>query len=128
MDTKPIMTINGQELPLNSRSGLLDTTRAVHLGLVFDMSLPSCIHYLCKEGFNSTTIALLTGGKPHFKCSDYPLIEGSDGLNYLSMHLQLHVDDKSFKGVYRCGFLMSSGPRPRCVIGSSGELMDRVPP
>ncbi|GAB4833420.1 hypothetical protein Ancab_031663 [Ancistrocladus abbreviatus] len=97
---KPIMTVNGQELPINSGSGLLDPTRAVHPGLVFDMSLPSYIRYLCKEGYNSTTIALLTGGKPHFKCSDYPSAEGSDGLNYPSIHLQLRVNDKSFKGVY----------------------------
>ncbi|GAB4833546.1 hypothetical protein Ancab_031789 [Ancistrocladus abbreviatus] len=97
---KLIMTINGQELSLNSGSGQLDPTRVAHPSLVFNMSLPSYIRYLCKEGYNSTIIALLIGGKPHFKCFDYPLTKGSNGLNCPSMHLQLHVDDKSFKGVH----------------------------
>ncbi|GAB4833422.1 hypothetical protein Ancab_031665 [Ancistrocladus abbreviatus] len=98
---KPIRIVNGQELPLNSGLDLLDPTKAVHAGLVFNMSMPSYIHYLCKEGYNNTIIALLIGGKPHLQCSDYPLAEGSNGLNYPSMHLKLHDDDKSFKGVYQ---------------------------
>ncbi|GAB4856426.1 hypothetical protein Ancab_014344 [Ancistrocladus abbreviatus] len=101
MTTAKPMIVNGQEAPLSSGSGLIDPTGAVHPGLVFDTSLSNYIRYLCKEGYNSTFLALLTGGKPHFRCSDYPLAEGSDGtLNYPSMHLQINIDDTSFRGVY----------------------------
>ncbi|KAI8560150.1 hypothetical protein RHMOL_Rhmol04G0233500 [Rhododendron molle] len=44
---------------------------------------------LVTTGYNSTTIHLLTGGKKQYNCSTFPTAEGTDGLNYPSMHFQL---------------------------------------
>ncbi|GMH30151.1 hypothetical protein Nepgr_031994 [Nepenthes gracilis] len=100
MTTAKPMIANGSHAPLDSGSGLLNPTAAVHPGLVYDMSLGSYVSYLCKEGYNGTTIGLLAAGKPHLKCSDFPQARGSDGLNYPSMHLQLLADDTDFSTVF----------------------------
>ncbi|GAB2300699.1 hypothetical protein Dimus_034737 [Dionaea muscipula] len=97
---KPVI-VDGIESPLNSGSGLLNPTGAVNPGLVYDVTLSSYVSYLCKEGYNSTTLSLLFGGdKPEVKCSDYPRARGADGLNYPAMHLQLFIDDTSYSATF----------------------------
>lgn len=83
------MKFKDVEAELASGSGQINPTKAVHPGLVYDLSLSSYIRFLCKEGYNSTTIGMLMGGKKRYKCSDFKPARGSDGLNYPSMHTQL---------------------------------------
>lgn len=59
--------------------------KAVHPGLVYDISMNDYISFLCKEGYNSTDIRKLIGGKKKYNCSDFKPALGTDGLNYPSM-------------------------------------------
>ncbi|GAB2229583.1 hypothetical protein Droror1_Dr00013830 [Drosera rotundifolia] len=98
---KPIV-VNSVENPLDSGSGLLNPVKAVHPGLVYDLSLRSYLQYLCKEGYDSNLIAQLygSGDKPQVKCSDFPPAMGKDGLNYPSFHLQLQIDQMTYHAAY----------------------------
>lgn len=69
-------------------SGELNPTGAVHPGLVYDLNLESYISLLCKEGYNNSDIAKLMGKK--VSCSSYKPAEGTDGINYPSMHIQVN--------------------------------------
>lgn len=42
-------------------SGLLNPTKAVDPGLVFDASPSDYIDFLCKQGYNTSTLRLVTG-------------------------------------------------------------------
>lgn len=83
------MKIKDQFAELSSGSGQINPVKAVNPGLVYDIPMRSYISFLCKEGYNGTAIALLTGGKKKFNCSSFKPAHGTDGLNYPSMHLQL---------------------------------------
>ncbi|KAK9289527.1 hypothetical protein L1049_007682 [Liquidambar formosana] len=63
-------------------------------------STNSYIRFLCKEGYNSTTIALLTGGKHRYSCSNFKPAQGTDGLNYPSMHIQHKNPNSSISAVF----------------------------
>jgi len=92
---------SGFENPLNSGSGLLNPAEAVHPGLVYDLQVKDYIKYLCKEGYNSTTVSMLVGGtKPHFNCTKFGRPQGTDGLNYPSMHVQLPIDNTHVSAVF----------------------------
>ncbi|GAB2272206.1 hypothetical protein Dimus_007026 [Dionaea muscipula] len=96
----PIVENGVESSPLNSGSGLLNPKKAVHPGLVYDLTIISYIRYLCKEGYNSTTLALLFCDKRKLNCSDYPPARGADGLNYPSMHLQLQRREINYTAVF----------------------------
>lgn len=83
------MKIEQPDGPLGSGSGQLSPQKALHPGLVYDIPQSGYIRFLCKEGYNSTTIGLLTGGKKKHKCSNFRPAVGSDGINYPSMYLQI---------------------------------------
>ncbi|XP_057954687.1 subtilisin-like protease SBT4.15 [Malania oleifera] len=89
MTTATPMKIKEPDAELGSGSGQINPVQAVHPGLVYDIPISSYIRFLCKEGYNSTTIRLLTGGKKQFNCSQFKPAWGTDGLNYPTMHLQL---------------------------------------
>ncbi|XP_030453729.1 subtilisin-like protease SBT4.15 [Syzygium oleosum] len=89
MTTAVPMKIKDQFAELSSGSGQINPVKAVNPGLVYDIPMRSYISFLCKEGYNGTAIALLTGGKKKFNCSSFKPAHGTDGLNYPSMHLQL---------------------------------------
>lgn len=93
---------DGTENPLNSGAGLIDPLRAVHPGLVYDMGVSDYFPYLCNEGYNSTTISLISGkGSPKVSCSDYLPAPGSDGINnYPSMHLFCEVEQRTVSAVF----------------------------
>lgn len=95
---------------LASGAGQIRPTKAVSPGLVFDIDTTDYISYLCKEGFNFSTLASLTGNKED-KCSKFPVAQGADGLNYPSMHLQLTSPSSStFNAVfYRTVTYVGSG-------------------
>ncbi|XP_019071009.1 subtilisin-like protease SBT4.15 [Solanum lycopersicum] len=88
MTTATSMKIRPVGDELASGSGQINPRKAINPGLIYDLDINSYIGYFCKEGYNSTNIALLTGSKM-YNCSSIPKALGADGLNYPSMHLQL---------------------------------------
>lgn len=72
----------------------------MHPGLIYDLSTDSYISFLCKEGYNSTSLSLLIGGKQNHKCSDYKPALGTDGLNYPTMHIQLNNPQSRISAVF----------------------------
>lgn len=82
------MKIKSEDAEFGSGAGQINPTKAVHPGLVYDISLDSYISFLCKEGYNSTTIGLLVGSQ-EYNCSKIKPAQGTDELNYPTMHKQL---------------------------------------
>ncbi|XP_043711864.1 subtilisin-like protease SBT4.15 [Telopea speciosissima] len=79
-------------------AGQIDPVRAVQPGLIYDLDLNSYISYLCKEGYNETTLGLLSGTKD-LSCKG-KIEEGYDGLNYPSMNLNLE-NNKHISAVFK---------------------------
>ncbi|KAF5737468.1 subtilase family protein [Tripterygium wilfordii] len=100
MTTATPMRIKGEDAELGSGSGQINPLGAVHPGLVYDNNMSSYIRFLCKEGYNSTTIGLLLGGKKKYDCSSFKPAQGTDGLNYPSMHVQLQSPNSSISAVF----------------------------
>jgi hypothetical protein len=94
------MKIKEVDAELGSGSGQIDPTKAVHPGLVYDIPMTSYIRFLCKEGYNSTTIGLLVGGKRKFDCTKFKPALGTDGLNYPTMHTQLKSASSSISATF----------------------------
>lgn len=84
---------------LGSGSGQINPARALHPGLVYDINMNSYIAFLCKQGYNSTSIGLLIGRKI-FNCSTVEPPPGTDGLNYPTMHIQLMTHNSSISAVF----------------------------
>ncbi|XP_065855065.1 subtilisin-like protease SBT4.15 [Euphorbia lathyris] len=100
MTTATPMNIKDEYAELGYGSGQINPTSAVHPGLVYDISISSYLRFLCKEGYNSTTLGKLMGGKQRFSCSDFKPAEGTDGLNYPSMHTQINATSSKFTAVF----------------------------
>ncbi|KAK8337074.1 hypothetical protein V6Z11_A09G163200 [Gossypium hirsutum] len=100
MTTATPMKIKDKYGELSSGSGQINPARAVHAGLIYDISESSYISFLCKEGFNSTTIDLLIRGKQKYNCSSFKPELGFDGLNYPSMHIQLNSTESRISAVF----------------------------
>ncbi|KAJ8537640.1 hypothetical protein K7X08_014180 [Anisodus acutangulus] len=98
--TTKSMKIRPVGAELASGSGQINPRKAINPGLIYDLDFDSYISYFCKEGYNSTNIALLTGSKK-YKCSSIPKAKGADGLNYPSMHLQLqHANESDISAIF----------------------------
>ncbi|KAL8064312.1 hypothetical protein ABFX02_01G081400 [Erythranthe guttata] len=69
-------------------SGHINPTSAVDPGLVFDASEADYVDFFCKQGYNTTTVRLITGDNS--SCASTTLGRGWD-LNYPSF--SLYVDD-----------------------------------
>ncbi|OMO68280.1 hypothetical protein COLO4_29782 [Corchorus olitorius] len=100
MTTATPMRIRDQYGELSSGSGQINPLRAVHPGLIYDIDESSYVSFLCKEGYNSTSIGILMGDKKKYKCSDFKKARGFDGLNYPSMHIQLGRKDTKISAVF----------------------------
>lgn len=100
MTTATPMKIKQDDAELGSGSGQINPIKAVHPGLVYDIRTSSYIRFLCKEGYNTTTIRLLTGGKHLYNCSDFSPAPGTDGLNYPSMNLHLELSTSAIAAVF----------------------------
>ncbi|XP_022962647.1 subtilisin-like protease SBT4.15 [Cucurbita moschata] len=99
MTTATPMKIKSEDAEFGSGAGQINPTKAVHPGLVYDISLNSYISFLCKEGYNSTTIGLLVGSK-EYNCSKIKPAQGTDGLNYPTMHKQLSDPGSAITAVF----------------------------
>ncbi|PON42841.1 Subtilase [Parasponia andersonii] len=100
MTTATSMKVKDKTGELGSGAGQIDPTKAVHPGLVYDLSMSSYIRFLCKEGYNGTTIALLLGGKKRYDCSNFRPAQGTDGLNYPTMHIHLKNPNSTVSAVF----------------------------
>ncbi|ESQ40268.1 hypothetical protein EUTSA_v10015584mg [Eutrema salsugineum] len=109
MTTATPMRIKGSEAELSYGSGQINPRRAIHPGLVYDITESSYLNFLCKEGYNSTTIGLLLGGNnktvkeytvKEYRCVDNKRGLGSDGLNYPSMHKQVSSTETKVSEVF----------------------------
>ncbi|KAL3536135.1 hypothetical protein ACH5RR_004596 [Cinchona calisaya] len=87
MTTAKPMKIKPHGDALASGAGLIDPVKALDPGLVYDIDVTSYISFLCKDGYNSSNIGLITGDKK-MHCANVPPAKGFDGLNYPSMHIQ----------------------------------------
>lgn len=85
---------------LSAGSGQINPVKAVHPGLVYDITYSSYLRFLCKEGYNGTAIGKLTGSKKKFNCSSLKPAKGTDGLNYPSMHIQLENATSGISAVF----------------------------
>ncbi|XP_015901941.3 subtilisin-like protease SBT4.15 [Ziziphus jujuba] len=101
MTTATPLIVKGREADLlGAGAGQINPVKAVHPGLIYDLSTNSYISFLCKEGYNSSDLSLLIGGKKKYKCSDFKPAQGTDGLNYPTMHIQLNNPQSRISGVF----------------------------
>jgi len=78
-------------------SGHINPIRAVNPGLVFDASEKDYVNFLCSQGYNTSTLRLLTGDSS--TCSNETTIWGARNLNYPSFALAV-VDGQPIQGVF----------------------------
>ncbi|ERN19433.1 hypothetical protein AMTR_s00069p00176100 [Amborella trichopoda] len=78
-------------------SGHIDPVRAVHPGLVYDAGVNDYIDFLCKQGYNTTTLRLITGDNTSSCASS--TYDKAWGLNYPSIALSI-ADGQPIKGVF----------------------------
>ncbi|XP_010495057.1 PREDICTED: subtilisin-like protease SBT4.15 [Camelina sativa] len=106
MTTATPMRIKGDEAELSYGSGQINPRRAIHPGLVYDITEDAYLRFLCKEGYNSTSIGLLIRNnknnttKTEYRCENFKRGLGSDGLNYPSMHKQVSSTDTKVSEVF----------------------------
>ncbi|KAL2323118.1 hypothetical protein Fmac_027497 [Flemingia macrophylla] len=129
MTTATPMRIKDETAELGSGSGQINPVRALNPGLVYNISMNSYIAFLCKEGYNSSGIGILIGTKD-FNCSGVDSPQGTDGINYPSMHVQIVPSNASisatfYRTVTNVGF-GSSTYRAK-VIAPEGLSVEVVP-
>ncbi|XP_073151934.1 subtilisin-like protease SBT4.15 [Henckelia pumila] len=84
---------------LSSGSGQIHPRAALHPGLIYDIDTEEYISFICKEGYNNTAVALITGNKK-YNCSNVRRAKGDDGINYPSIHTQLDKNVTEFSAVF----------------------------
>ncbi|KAK6126334.1 hypothetical protein DH2020_039906 [Rehmannia glutinosa] len=99
MTTSTPMKIKPLECELASGSGQIDPVKALHPGLIYDIDTISYISLLCRLGYTSKDIALLTGNNK-YNCSKIPQAKGADGINYPSIYFQVKIRESAFSAVY----------------------------
>lgn len=98
-DSATPMRIKDNMAELASGSGQINPVRALDPGLLYDINMNSYIAYLCKEGYNSTSIGILIGSKG-FNCSSIASPQGTDGINYPSMHTQIMSSNSTISAIF----------------------------
>ncbi|XP_020210520.2 subtilisin-like protease SBT4.15 [Cajanus cajan] len=99
MTTATPMRIKDKTAELGSGSGQINPVRALNPGLLYNISMNSYIAFLCKEGYNSSSIGIIIGTKG-FNCSTIDSPQGTDGINYPSMHVQIVPSNSSISAVF----------------------------
>ncbi|KAJ0027964.1 hypothetical protein Pint_35929 [Pistacia integerrima] len=130
MTTATPMEIKAEDAELGSGSGQINPLRARHPGLIYDISLNDYVRFFCKEGYNSTSIGLLLGGKKRFNCCSFKPAQGTDGLNYPSMHTQVKNKNSRISAVfYRTVTHVGYGESVyKAIVTSAKGLSIRVVP
>ncbi|EXC11906.1 hypothetical protein L484_005369 [Morus notabilis] len=78
-------------MEFSAGAGLLNPTKAVFPGLVYDASEKDCVEFLCKQGYNTTALGLISGDKS--VCRTAKRGRGWD-LNYPSLTLAVEDGQK----------------------------------
>ncbi|XP_050259827.1 subtilisin-like protease SBT4.15 [Quercus robur] len=98
MTTASELKIKDVQAELAYGAGQIDPVRALHPGLIYDVSKSDYIHFLCNEGYSGTALKVFTEEKTN--CSSIPDIGGHDALNYPSMYLQLNSANSSISAIF----------------------------
>uniref|UniRef100_A0A2N9JB11 Subtilisin-like protease SBT4.14 n=1 Tax=Fagus sylvatica TaxID=28930 RepID=A0A2N9JB11_FAGSY len=80
-------------------AGQVNPSRAASPGLVYDMDEMNYIQFLCNEGYNGSSLAVLVGSKS-INCSTLLPGLGYDALNYPTMQLSLKNNQEPTTGVF----------------------------
>ncbi|KAK7284883.1 hypothetical protein RJT34_19637 [Clitoria ternatea] len=99
MTTATPIKISDNLTELGTGSGQINPVSALHPGLLYDITENSYIAFLCKQGFNSSSIGLLISNK-RFTCASIKPTPGTDGINYPSMHIQLLSPSSNISAVF----------------------------
>ncbi|KAG2663811.1 hypothetical protein I3760_16G050300 [Carya illinoinensis] len=86
-----------EDLEFSYGSGHINPSKAIDPGLVYDSSEADYIDFLCKQGYNNTTIGLITGDNSSFCTTTGP--KRAWGLNYPSFSLPVE-DGSPIKAVF----------------------------
>ncbi|KAF8379385.1 hypothetical protein HHK36_028819 [Tetracentron sinense] len=81
-------------------AGQVNPVQAVNPGLVYDIDSMSYIQFLCREGYNGSSLGVFVGSKS-VNCSALPPALGDDALNYPTMQLSMKSGQKPTTGVFR---------------------------
>ncbi|KAH9604066.1 hypothetical protein KSS87_010407, partial [Heliosperma pusillum] len=81
-------------------AGQVNPLRAVSPGLVYDMDEMTYIQFLCREGYNGTSLSVLVGSKS-INCTSMIPSFGYDALNYPTMQLSVKNKQRPTIGVFR---------------------------
>ncbi|PIN16828.1 Cucumisin [Handroanthus impetiginosus] len=129
MTTSKRMKIKPVGAELASGSGQINPKIALHPGLVYDINTISYVSFLCKNGYRSKDIVLITGSK-NYNCSNVPQAKGADGLNYPSIHLQVKDSKSNISAVfYRTVTNMATGKSTyKAIVKSPKGLSIKVTP
>lgn len=91
-------------------AGQVNPARARSPGLVYDMDEMSYIQFLCHEGYNGSSLAVLVGSKT-INCSSLLPGLGYDALNYPTMQLSVKNEREPTIGVFQRR-VTNVGPSP----------------
>ncbi|KAI5328774.1 hypothetical protein L3X38_028171 [Prunus dulcis] len=100
-------------------SGQINPLKAVKPGLIFDTSEADYINFLCKQGYNSTTLRIITGDK-NSSCGSTKPGKAWD-LNYPSFSLQLE-DGQEIKAEFTRTVTNVGSPNSTYTIASFSPL------
>ncbi|XP_075633879.1 subtilisin-like protease SBT4.15 [Castanea sativa] len=92
------LKIKDDQAELAYGTGQIDPIRALHPGLIYDMSTSDYVRFLCNEGYTGTILRLFTGKITN--CSSVPNIGGHDALNYPSMYFQFKDGNSSISAIF----------------------------
>lgn len=82
-------------------AGLIDPTKALSPGLVYEADNQEYIDFLCKEGYSGIRLMTLTGDA-NANCSKLGKLSKSiDGINYPSMQYMVENRDRPIYAVFR---------------------------
>lgn len=81
-------------------AGQVNPVKARNPGLVYDMDEMSYIQFLCKEGYNGSSLAVLVGSRS-MNCSSLLPGIGYDALNYPTLQLSVRTEQKPTIGIFR---------------------------
>lgn len=81
-------------------AGQVNPVKALNPGLVYDMNDLSYIQFLCREGYNESSLANLVR-QGYINCSKLIPALGEDAINYPTMQLSLKNDQEPTTGIFR---------------------------
>ncbi|XP_022144629.1 subtilisin-like protease SBT4.15 [Momordica charantia] len=111
-------------------AGQINPAKAIHPGLIYDISVTNYVSFLCStRRYDGTALALLVGDAS-FNCSGVPPATGSDALNYPTMYAPLDADATSVAAVFhRTVTHVGFGPSTyRAKVKSPAGVAVRVVP